>query len=321
HALGFISGLDQADWLAEKLNLNQDNEDDYYSDLVGTLNNATPVDMMRFSRASYEESGDGENWIDMSIGGNPYLSFTGSGGTAVAYFATGTSNDLGGDGYQASHWKQQDNTLGIMDPVLGIGQKREITELDIQLFDAIGWDVNYNQSTDTQALYDQASAAIENASIEDRTEDVKKIINSKAYNARRSRRNTYRMISAGLFATTGYFSTFSPSVTDSSNSNSEANSKVVACIDNWVVITNHNWRSPQFGSFGVAEIADNYDRHIASSTVVPENLHKEEVAITTLAMNDSDDSNVESTLLDEIVGNLSTGLETSLETGWEIAIA
>ena len=141
HSLGFVSGLDQANWLAGKLDLNQDNEDDYYSDLVGNLNNATPLDMLRFSQASYEESGDGENWIDMSIGGDPYLSFTGSGGTAVAYFSTGVNQYLGGDGYQASHWQAQDNPLGIMDPVLATGQRREITELDIQVFDGIGWDI------------------------------------------------------------------------------------------------------------------------------------------------------------------------------------
>ncbi len=148
HTLGFVSGLDQADWLAGKRYINEDNEDDYYSDLIGNLNNATPVDMLRFSRASYEMSGDDENWIDMSIGGNPYLSFTGSGGQAVAYFATGESSDLGGDGNQASHWKQEDDAWGIMDPVLVLGQRREITELDTQLFDAIGWDIKTEDTED-----------------------------------------------------------------------------------------------------------------------------------------------------------------------------
>ena len=167
HTLGFISGLDQANWLAGKRYVNEGNEDDYYSDLVGTLSNATPVDMLRFSQASYQESGDGENWIDMSIGGNPYLSFTGSGGNPVAYFSTGESTDLGGDGYQASHWEQKDNAVGIMVPVLATGQRREITELDLQLFDAIGWDVqagNINLETiNTTAKTELAAKIISTA--------------------------------------------------------------------------------------------------------------------------------------------------------------
>ena len=155
HNLGFISGIDQADWLAEIGDLNEDNEDDYYSNLVGNLNNATPMDMLRFSQASYEASGDGENWIDMSIGGNPYLSFTGSGGTPVAYFSTGENQELGGDGYQASHWKKQDNVLGIMAPVLATGQRREITQLDIQLFDGIGWNIRTGD-TSLETIYTEA---------------------------------------------------------------------------------------------------------------------------------------------------------------------
>ena len=161
HTLGFVSGLDQADWLAGKRYVNKGNEDDYYNNLKGTLNNATPVDMLRFSQDSYKQSGDGENWIDMSLGGNSYLSFTGSGGTPIAYFATGESKDLGGDGYQASHWKQQNNVLGIMDPVLATGQRRQITELDIKLFDAIGWDINTgNTDADLETILTEAKTEL-----------------------------------------------------------------------------------------------------------------------------------------------------------------
>ncbi|HHP7232342.1 MAG TPA: NF038122 family metalloprotease [Xenococcaceae cyanobacterium] len=162
HTLGFVSGLDQADWLSGKRYVNSGNEDDYYSDLVGNLDNATPLDMLRFSRASYDMSGDDENWIDMSLGGNPYLSFTGSGGSPVAYFATGENIELGGDGDQASHWKKQDNALGIMDPVLGLGQKRQITELDKQLFDAIGWDLKTGnlENTNLEAIHTEAKEVL-----------------------------------------------------------------------------------------------------------------------------------------------------------------
>ncbi len=148
HALGFISGLDEAGWLAEKLEVNAQNEDDYYNSMVGNLNNATPMDMLRFSSESTSASGSGDSWIDMSIGGNPYLSFNG-GQTTVAYFSTGENRRLGGDGNQASHWKEQEEALGIMDPILRVGQRREISELDTKLFDAIGWDLKTENSGDT----------------------------------------------------------------------------------------------------------------------------------------------------------------------------
>lgn len=186
HTLGFISGLDQANWLAGQLNTNQGNEDDYYAKLIGKLNNATPLDMLRYSRDSYKMSGNGENWIDMSVGGNPYLSFTGSGGSAVAYFATGETTNLGGDGSQASHWKRQDNALGIMDPVLGLGQKRVITNLDKQLFDGIGWNVG-TQQLDSQALYNKSLSNLQTALISDRTNDANTMINATVvYKGRRS---------------------------------------------------------------------------------------------------------------------------------------
>ncbi len=161
HALGFVSGLDDADWLAGKPNLNASNEDDYYSSMIGNLNNATPMDMLRFSSGSISASSSYDSWIDMSLGGNPYLSFNG-GQTTVAYFSTGQNTELGGDGNQASHWKEQENALGIMAPVLGVGQRREISELDTQLFDAIGWDIRTDNSTsaDLATIYTQAKQIV-----------------------------------------------------------------------------------------------------------------------------------------------------------------
>ena len=190
HALGFTSGLDQANWLSGVSKVNSGNEDDLYSNLVGNLNNATPMDMLRFSRNSYEMSGDDENWIDMSVGGNPFLSFNGSGGTPIAYFSTGVNGNLGGDGSQASHWKQQNNAMGIMDPVLRTGQRREITNLDKQLFDAIGWNVNYSSQSNWQEVYDDALENAEDADVRNRTRDIQNMINSSVvYNGRRGCRS------------------------------------------------------------------------------------------------------------------------------------
>ncbi|MGL5942942.1 MAG: NF038122 family metalloprotease [Waterburya sp.] len=199
HTLGFISGLDQANWLAGQLNTNQGNEDDYYAKLIGKLNNATPLDMLRYSQDSYKMSGgNNENWIDMSVGGNPYLSFTGSGGSAVAYFATGEMTNLGGDGSQASHWKRQDNALGIMDPVLGLSQKRVITNLDKQLFDAIGWNVG-TQQLDSQTLYNKSLSNLQTALILDRTNDVQTMIDATLVYKGRSGSSTGGSWQVGLW--------------------------------------------------------------------------------------------------------------------------
>jgi hypothetical protein len=67
----------------------------------------------------------------------PYFSLDG-GQTNLATFSTGAFN---GDGRQASHW-QDNQGLGIMDPTFAQGELGQITALDIQSFDVIGYDLN-----------------------------------------------------------------------------------------------------------------------------------------------------------------------------------
>jgi hypothetical protein len=140
HILGFVSGIDRPGWLTQKTEYNQSNIDDFYSSLNGTLDNVTPLDMFRYSQESIAAGGLSEHWLDLSIGGNPYFSVDG-GQTPLAYFATGENTSLGGDGEQASHWKQQSNVLGIMNPLLNVGQRRSVTTIDRRAMDAIGWDL------------------------------------------------------------------------------------------------------------------------------------------------------------------------------------
>lgn len=67
---------------------------------------------------------------------------------------TSTSTGLGegGDGFQASHWRDDrrrspefgpQRKIGIMDPNSGFGELDEITENDIRMLEVIGYDVNY----------------------------------------------------------------------------------------------------------------------------------------------------------------------------------
>ncbi|MGB5709949.1 MAG: NF038122 family metalloprotease [Waterburya sp.] len=271
------------------------------------------LDLFRYSSAS---SDLGAN--DLTRGSATYFS--------LDSLQTGLAMSNGQD-YQASHWQDREFTqsLGVMNPTVALNQRLSITGNDLMALDAIGWDVNYNQSMDLQALYDEAAAAAANAWIGDRTKDVEKIIYGDAYDARRSSRNSYRgLLSGGFSATAGYFSTFSPPVTDSSNSNSEVavyEYSYVSQIDSWKVITN-NGRSPQFGSLSkVTWENDNTADNSDNSNALAENLSKEEDSdkSSTLAENlskeeDSDKFNDKSTPSYEIVRELSPGLEPSLET-------
>ena len=310
HALGFISGLDQANWLAGIRNLNSGNEDDYFSDLVGNLNNATPLDMLRFSRNSYRMSGSGENWIDMSVGGNPYLSFNGSGGTPVAYFSTGMSADLGGDGSQASHWKQQDNAMGIMDPVLRTGQRREISNLDKKLFDAIGWDINYSSLSNWQQVYNNALENAEDAEVKDRSYDVQRMIDSSVvYNGRLSRSSSSGSWQKGLWQHI-MFQTVDVEV-EIETAVPEANATKFV-VDNYVVESNSYFR------------LDNESGFTSSENRVDVKPEVEEVVAQPIEVDESDSETVtfESTTLDldELGRLISAGSEDIFNVADELLI-
>jgi hypothetical protein len=57
----------------------------------------------------------------------------------LAQFSTGKATNFGGDGYQASHWKEQATALGIMDPAVAPQERVSISDLDLMAFDLIGW--------------------------------------------------------------------------------------------------------------------------------------------------------------------------------------
>ncbi|NJM69372.1 MAG: PEP-CTERM sorting domain-containing protein [Scytonema sp. RU_4_4] len=192
HNLGFVSGVDEPGFL---INVLDDDDDDGDDDENEELH-VTSLDIFRYSTKSASAGA-----IDMSVGGNPFFSID-SGKTVLGYFSTGENTSLGGDGYQASHWKQQDNPLGIMDPLLRPGQRRDILMLDKQVMDVIGWNLHSGE-TDLATLYNQAKARlaqrlgktvewldanpIEAASLltQDRTLDVQTMIDqSKVYNWR-----------------------------------------------------------------------------------------------------------------------------------------
>lgn len=120
HALGFVSGVDTVDYfITHKYGLNYLDLDPYAVYSV--------MDLFRYSAAGT---------LNLAAGADAYFSLDG-GVTSLGGFSTGVFN---GDGRQASHWK--DNLgLGIMDPTANpAGQINAPSELDLLVFDVIGWD-------------------------------------------------------------------------------------------------------------------------------------------------------------------------------------
>jgi hypothetical protein len=122
HALGFISGVDSYDSSNNSVLNNLDNF---------VINNT--LDLFRFSSDSLIE---GAGVLDLRPGANSYFSIDG-GITAIAPFSTGR---FGGDGQQASHWKDNQG-LGALDPTVAPGEFVLVSELDLLAFDVMGWDL------------------------------------------------------------------------------------------------------------------------------------------------------------------------------------
>ncbi|MEO0683582.1 MAG: NF038122 family metalloprotease [Cyanobacteria bacterium J06649_11] len=124
HILGFLSGVDAF----KMLDIQATESDESISERDATL--VSTMDLYRFSEESKQKG-----VFDWSSTSNPFFSIDG-GETKLADFADGTS-------YQTSHWSEKGdangNPLGIMNPIIGKGEKLDITDLDLQLLDVIGW--------------------------------------------------------------------------------------------------------------------------------------------------------------------------------------
>ncbi|NBD14761.1 MAG: DUF4114 domain-containing protein [Cyanobacteria bacterium] len=154
HTLGYVSGLDAPGLLIATENFQsaevEETSSSYYQDLVNNLHHITPLDLFRRSLDTA-----GTRTTEFTIGNHPYFSINGS--TNLGDFSEGLATSLGGDGYQASHWKNSSNPLGIMDPTISTGETMTIEELDLRAFDVIGWDrqnLGYDLASLEQAVQD-----------------------------------------------------------------------------------------------------------------------------------------------------------------------
>jgi len=139
HALGFLSGADDYDFLGCPSGPGCSVFADYpvNDDWWGYVG-----DLFRYS-SDPTGVGPGGPQLDWAAGSPAYFSIDG-GATAFqgGSFSTGTYN---GDGWQASHWQQPGTCtgfLGIMNPYICNGFNDEITALDLAFFDAIGWNLS-----------------------------------------------------------------------------------------------------------------------------------------------------------------------------------
>lgn len=140
HALGFTSGVDILDGNSPPTN-------GPFPDALFTWVNSK--DLFRFSTASTAQGAGTFDWTADTRA--KFFSIDG-GATDLGGFSTGRTF---GDGQQASHWRD-DRGLGLMDPTVATGESPPITDLDVQLFDVIGW--NREEGAPPSALADLAVA-------------------------------------------------------------------------------------------------------------------------------------------------------------------
>ncbi len=119
HALGFVSGVDTLDL----------NRAGNFSDAAFTY--IAPTDVFRCSDLSRSMGGD----LDFSADNRTKYFSLDNCKTTLTTFSTGRTY---GDKQQASHWKDN-RDIGIMDPTGAYGEYMDITAVDFQMFDTIGW--------------------------------------------------------------------------------------------------------------------------------------------------------------------------------------
>ncbi|MEO0969902.1 MAG: NF038122 family metalloprotease, partial [Cyanobacteria bacterium J06639_18] len=193
HALGFVSSLDaysytdyhsgfdeeeyniQDDTGRTKLRQNWTTMDlfRYYTTINSSINKG-----LWYGDHSYKYSLDEDaNSSGIAVGGqNSYQYLSIDGGTnSLAFLANGSDTSIGGDGYQASHYRN-DLDAGIMDPVLELNTRRylESNGIDLRLFDAIGWD-RQSGSADLVTLQNNAESEVNNAANVDNNQVLNKL--------------------------------------------------------------------------------------------------------------------------------------------------
>ncbi len=152
HQLGFVSGLDGL-LNIEELHSGETQVDGF-----------TVLDLFRHTVESSDVDNADGAVSDLTLGANAYFSVDG-GTTDLGEFSDGQR-------LQAAHWKRMKDALGIMDPTLAYRERLSLTELDLQAFDALGYEVNYGvlDGLDISTLLNEAEIAV-NSSLANSSSD------------------------------------------------------------------------------------------------------------------------------------------------------
>jgi hypothetical protein len=137
HALGFESGADLVD--ESSLPNGPSAPEDLSEFAIVRV-----LDLFRYSAASLPLP-------DLEPGTEAYFSIDG-GATSLATFSTGQYN---GDGWQAGHWEGESGQ-GIMDANLPDNVIQNLTALDLQAMDVIGWDLQAPGDFNLDGIVDAA---------------------------------------------------------------------------------------------------------------------------------------------------------------------
>jgi hypothetical protein len=131
-------------------------------ELGSTINAPTVLDLYRFRPGVGNGTFGSANRIQSS--GGEQVFFTGSNSLALS---TGRPDGTGGDEQQASHWKDDAQTLtriGIMDPTLASGVRSELTNADITAFGILGYNmVNATPGTPAPAAPTNLTATVQSS--------------------------------------------------------------------------------------------------------------------------------------------------------------
>ncbi len=139
HALGFVSGVDDYDYISAG---NGPGAASYANYAVNNDWWGYALDLFRYGINSKNLGGAGPK-LDWKPGDPTYFSIDGSTAYKGGYFSTGSYN---GDKWQASHWKRTSGkaAIGVLDPAVAYGQQDVVTAEDLAALDAIGWNVDIN---------------------------------------------------------------------------------------------------------------------------------------------------------------------------------
>ncbi len=208
HALGFVSGTDDYEYVSEEVAGVKDAYTKAKQDGVSFL---TTLDLFRYGSTSPTPTGrdlqlDPARGAFFSIDGQLPLNFNDQlGQQSSSFFATGANT---GDGGQASHWQDSNAILlangcfidarpiGIMDPTASACSIGVVTGNDLAAMDAMGWNVKPDVYNDRSYTFStkQAFALPGTASVPEPANWATMLLGFGAIGgasriARRSRRN------------------------------------------------------------------------------------------------------------------------------------